>query len=454
MTNNPLGEEKIHKLIIEYSLPAMVGMMVNSLYNVVDRIFIGNSPDLGADGLAGITVAFPIMIILMSMGILFGLGGATLFSIKLGEGKRGEAEKALGNSFSMLLISGIVFMVFGQMLLRPILSMFGASATVMPYAVEYMRMIFFGAVFQVGSMGMNNFIRADGEPKTAMITMFMGAGMNILLDAVFIFGLKMGMRGAALATVMAQGISFIWVIRYFVSGKSKVKIKKENLMPELKIVKRITALGIPGASLQMANSLLNAILNKNLFLYGGDIAVSAMGIINSLQMLLLLPVIGLRQGLQPIISFNFGAAKKDRVKSAAKQGVAIATVIVVISYSLTRAFPEALIAMFNRDPVLLEFGTKALKTWFFFMPVIGFQIIAASYFQAIGQSKTAMFLTLTRQVILLIPALLIFPRFWGLDGILRAAPFADIFSFILTGAWFYFSVKNLDTSSLPRRHLS
>jgi putative MATE family efflux protein len=444
---NPLGEEKVSKLLIKYSVPAIVGMMVNSLYNIVDRIFIGNSSDLGTYGLAGITIGFPIMIILLSIGILFGVGGATLFSIKLGEGHWEEADHALGNAFALLVIAGLAFMILGQIFLRPILTLFGASEAVLPYSTEYMRVIFFGAVFQVVSMGMNNFIRADGNPKIAMLTMFLGAGINTLLDPIFIYIFKMGMTGAALATILAQCISATWVVMYFIGKRSKHKLKRKYMKLRLNIVARITSLGIPGFALQLANSLLNAILNKSLLIYGGDIAVSGMGIINSLQTIFLMPIVGIKQGVQPIISFNYGARKFSRVKEAAKLAVISATAVVVLGYIITRLFPRQIIAIFNRDPKLIDFGSYGLISWFLCMPVVGFQIIASNFFQAIGKSRSAMFLTLTRQVILLIPALIIFPRFWGINGLLHAAPFADFFSALLTGIWFYNGIKNLGKDS-------
>lgn len=444
LDKNPLGVEKIHTLLIRFSVPAIVGTMVNSLYNVVDRIFIGNAPDLGANGLAGITIAFPIMILLMSIGVLFGMGGATLFSLKMGEGRKDTAEEVLGNSFFMLVATGLVFVVLGQIFLRPILAAFGASETVLPYAMDYMRIIFIGSIFQTGSMGINNFIRADGNPRIAMITMFFGAGLNIVLDPIFIYGLKMGMKGAALATILAQACAFIWVVAYFLGKNSDAKLKKVYLKPNWSLVQTIVALGVPAASLQFANSFLNVILNKGLLFYGGDIAVSAMGIINSLKMLLMLPVIGLRQGLQPIIGFNYGAKKYDRVKQAANLGIMVATAISLFSFTITRLFPEQLIGFFNQDPELMNYGLRALKYWFLFMPVVGIQIIGSSYFQAIGKASVAMFLTLTRQVILLIPALLIFPRFWKMDGILWSTPFADFLSFLVTGIWFLAAIRQLD----------
>lgn len=445
---NPLGEEKVSKLLVKFSVPAIIGMLVNALYNVVDRIFIGKSPDLGANGIAGITIGFPIMIILLAIGILFGIGGATLFSMKLGEKKLEEAENTLGNTFTLLIVAGILFTILGQIFLKPLLISFGASNVVLPYAVEYMRIIFFGSAFQIISMGLNNFIRADGNPKIAMLTMFLGAGTNIILDPIFIYVFKMGMAGAALATILSQLISTIWVIQYFLGHRSKNKLKVKYLKLKLSLVTKITSLGIPGFAMQLANSILNAILNKSLLIYGGDIAITAMGVINSIQTILFMPIIGLNQGVQPIISFNFGAKKYSRVKEATKLAIITATIIVIIGFAITRIFPTQMISFFNDDAELLKFGKYALLTWFLCLPVIGFQVIAANFFQAIGRPRSSMFLTLTRQVILLIPALIIFPKLWGLDGLLYAAPFADFLSALLTGVWFYLAIKRLQEDSV------
>ncbi|MDF2596567.1 MAG: family efflux transporter [Clostridia bacterium] len=451
---NPLGQEKVSKLLVKFSIPAIIGMMVNALYNVVDRIFIGNSADLGSNGLAGITIGFPIMIILLAIGILFGVGGATLFSIRLGEKQQDKAENVLGNAFILLIIAGFAFMVIGQIFLKPILSAFGASEAVLPYATEYMRVIFFGAIFQVVSMGLNNFIRADGNPKIAMLTMFLGAGINILLDPLFIFVFKMGMTGAALATILAQAISTIWVVAYFFGKKSRNKLKLKYMKLRFSIVSKITSLGLPGFSMQVAASLLNMVLNKSLFLYGGDIAISSMGIINSLQTILLMPIIGLNQGLQPIVSYNFGAKQYDRIKTAVKLAITASTVIVVLGYAAIILFPEQLIALFNQEPELIAFGSDALLKWFLFLPIIGFQIICANFFQAIGRPKSSMLLTLSRQLIVLIPAIIIFPKIWGINGLFYAAPFADLVSALLTGTWFYYGIRKLGRSEFENADLS
>ena len=444
---NPLGVKKVSKLLVQFSVPAIVGMMANALYNIVDRIFIGNKADLGALGIAGITVSFPIMIILLAFGVLFGIGGSTLFAIKLGQKKEQEAEKAMGNAFTLLLIAGLSFSVLGQVFLTQILTLFGASPDVLPYAKEYMRIIFMGSTFQMMSMGMNNFIRADGNPKIAMMSMFLGAGINIVLDPIFIFVLDMGMAGAALATVISQISASIWIISYFYGKRSRNKLRRANMRLKKTLVLTIFSLGVPPFALQLANSMLNIILNKSLISYGGDLAISAMGIVNSLQTLLIMPVIGINQGVLPIISFNYGARQFDRVKEAAKLGILAATALVMVGYLTTRFIPTQMVGLFNHEPDLLELGSFALKRWFLFTPLIGFQIIGANFFQAIGRPRSAMFLTLSRQVIFLIPAILIFPLFWGLEGILFAAPFADLLSSVVTAFFFYYGMKNLEKNA-------
>ena len=309
--------------------------------------------------------------------------------------------------------------------------------------MSYMRIIFSGAVFQIVSIGLNNFLRADGQPKLAMITMFMGAGVNIILDPVFIYVLDMGMAGAALATILSQFISMVWILSYFLSKRSHHQIQVKNMPIKLSIATRITALGMPNFLLQLGNSVLNVVLNMTLLSYGGDIAVSGMGIVNSIQTILLMPITGLVQGAQPIVSFNFGAKKFQRVRETQKYAITIATIIVLLGWLATRFMPEQLVRLFNNEPELLAFGAKALQTWFLFLPVIGFQIVASNFFQATGRTRSAIFLTLTRQIILLIPAILLFSQTWGMDGLLHAAPFADACAALLTGVFYIGGIKRL-----------
>jgi putative MATE family efflux protein len=447
--HNPLGSEKIGTLILRFSVPAIIGMVVSATYNIVDRIYIGNAADLGPNGLAGITVSFPLMLIQLAIGVLFGVGGATLFAIRLGQKKPHEAEQVLGNALVLLVVTSLIYMAFGQLFLTQILALFGASETVLPYAADYLRVIFLGSVFQIVSLGLNHFIRADGSPRIAMMTMFIGAGINIILDPIFIYGFGWGMAGAAWATILAQAVSATWVVMYFVGKRSHHHLLKVNLRLNPVLVKQIAALGMPGFLLQLASSVLNTVLNKSLLTYGGDVAISGMGVINSVQTFLIMPVIGLNQGVQPIVSFNFGAHQFKRVRQAILMAMGIATAIVGTGFLITRFFPSLLVALFNRDADLMAFTVPALSTWFLLLPLVGFQILGANFFQAIGRYKTAMVLTLTRQVLILIPAVLILPMVFGLQGILYAAPLADGLAAVLTLFVFLKAVRELENILAP-----
>lgn len=440
---NPLGYENINKLILKFSIPAIAGMMINALYNVVDRIYIGNHPDLGMNGLAGIALGFPIMLILLAFGVLFGVGGATLFSIRLGEGKPEESKKVLSTAFFLLVGSSLLYMFFGKLFLEDLLRLFGGSDQIIPYSIEYMDIILYGATFQILSMGLNHFVRADGSPKIAMYTMFLGAGVNIILDPIFIFVFNWGMFGAAFATVLAQTFSAAWVLLYFRGKRSRIKMDTFVFVPS--IATKIVSLGFPGFSLQLANSMVMSVLNRSLAFYGGDLAISAMGILQSIQTFMIMPVIGLNQGTIPIISFNWGAKQYDRVRETMKYALWYAFGITSIGYLATRLFPGFLVGIFNKDDSLLELMNYAMFAWFFVVPIIGPQIIASNFFQAIGRSKMALFLTLTRQVIILIPAILILPTIWGLDGLLFSAPLSDGLSFIITSFFFIRTYKELST---------
>ncbi|MHB1391584.1 MAG: MATE family efflux transporter [Clostridia bacterium] len=438
-----LGEEKVSKLLLKFSIPAIVGMLVNALYNVVDRIFIGNS--VGPLGIAGITIGFPIMLVIMAFAMLIGIGANSLISIRLGEGKKEEAELILGNAMVLLITIALVISGIGLVLLEPLLRVFGASEAVLPYAKDYLSIILWGAVAQTVGFGMNNFIRAEGNPRIAMFTMLIGAILNTILAPIFIFIFGWGIKGAAIATVLSQAVSAVWVLYHFLGGKSTLKVHVKNLKLHLPMVVKIITLGAAPFLMQMAASLLNVIMNKNLTVYGGDIAVSGMGIVMSITMLILMPIFGINQGAQPIIGYNYGALKFDRVKKALKLAIIAATSIAFIGFIATRAFPVQLIAMFSReDAELLKFGERALKVFLIFLPIIGFQIVSAHYFQAVGKPKYAAFLSLSRQVFILIPAMLILPSLYGLEGVLMAGPLSDLTSSIITGIFLFKEVKHLN----------
>lgn len=439
-----LGEQKVINLLMKFSIPAIIGMLVNALYNVVDRIFIGNG--VGSLGIAGTTVAFPVMLVMMAFSMLIGIGANSLVSIRLGENKKEEAEVIFGNSVILLVLSSLVLTVVGLAALDPLLKLMGASDQILPYARDYLQIILIGGVFQSVGMGMNNFIRSEGNPRIAMYTMLIGAVINTVLDPILIFVFDMGMKGAAIATIFAQFVSAVWVVLYFLKGKSLLKLRLKNMMLKSSVVAGILALGIAPFAMQLAASIQNLILNASLANYGGDVAISGMGIVNSIVTLMIMPIFGINQGVQPIIGYNYGARKYDRVKEAYKLAVIFATVIVIIGWILTRVWPEQLVYLFNRtDTELINFGTLALRRFMMFLPFIGFQIVSSNYFQAVGKPRHSALLGLSRQVLILIPALLILPTFFGLNGVISAGPLADAVSTVVTGIFIFLEMKKLDT---------
>lgn len=438
-----LGEMKVLKLLMKFSIPAIVGMLVNALYNVVDRIYIGNG--VGSLGIAGITIAFPVMLVMMAFSMLIGIGANSLVSIRLGQNRKEDAQGIFGNSISLLILTSLTLSIIGLVALEPLLKLLGASELILPYARDYLQIILLGGVFQSIGMGMNNFIRSEGNPKIAMYTMLIGALINTILDPIFIFGFNWGMKGAAFATIISQAVSAIWVFRYFLRGNSLLKIRKKDLLLKLPVIRGILALGVAPFVMQIAASIQNSIMNKSLVTYGGDIAISGMGVVISIMTLMVMPIFGITQGVQPIIGYNYGAKKYDRVKEAYKLAVIFATSVVILGWIVTRLFPEQLVSMFNsEDTELIAFGTMAIKRFMIFLPFIGFQIVSSSYFQAVGKPKHSALLGLSRQVLILIPALIILPKFFGLVGVISAGPLADIFSTVVTGIFIFIEMKKLD----------
>ncbi|MGB9793081.1 MAG: MATE family efflux transporter [Thermacetogeniaceae bacterium] len=382
-----LGEEKVLMLLLKFSIPAIVAMLVNALYNVIDRIFVGNR--VGPLGIAGITIGFPMMLIMMAVGMLIGIGGNSLVSIRLGEGRRDEAELILGNAVVLMIITAVAETAIGLIFLSPLLRLFGASAEVLPYSHDYMEIILAGAIFQSLSFGMNNFIRGEGNPRVAMLTMLIGVAVNSVLCYVFIYILGMGIKGSALATVIAWGISAAWVLHYFLFGQSTLKIRTKNLRLEKKVVGRILALGSAPFALQMAACLVNTVMNKSLGYYGGDLAISGMGIVMSVLNLVMMPVIGINQGAQPIIGYNYGAKKYERVREALKLAIAGATAIVCLGFVMVQVFPEQIISLFSgKDPGLLKMGVYFLRSFLIFLPLVGFQVVSSRVFPGCGQAQT------------------------------------------------------------------
>lgn len=438
-----LGEEKISKLLLSFSLPAIIGMVVNTLYNVVDRIFIGNIPGVGSLAITGVGITLPIMTMVLAFGLLIGVGTSARISISLGKGDKETSEKLLGNAVSLIIIISIGITVLGLIFMDPLLHAFGASSETITFARDYIRIIFLGTIFALTSYGLNHSIRSDGNPKTAMFTQILGAGVNIVLNPIFIFGLNMGVKGAALATILSQLISSLWILKYFFKGNSVLKIKRENLKLNKKIIISIFTIGMSPFAMQIAQSLVQVIANTTLKTYGGDIAIGAMTIITSITMVATMPIVGINQGAQPIIGYNYGAKKYGRVRETVKYSVALATIIVTCAFLMVEIFPHVIIRVFNRDSELRDIATNGLRIYLCMLPVVGSQIVASSYFQAIGKAKISMVLSLLRQVIILIPLILIFPKFMGLTGIWVAGATSDLISTIITGSIFLVSINKM-----------
>lgn len=444
MTNsNHLQTEKISTLLLKFSIPAIVGMVVNALYNVVDRMYIGK---MGALAMTGIGLNLPFMTIIMAFGMLVGIGAAAMVSIRLGQGKVEDAEKTLGNAVSLLIIISLMMTAVGLIFKTPLLYLFGASEATIGFADDYITIILAGAIFQGVGFGVNNIIRAEGSPQIAMYTMLLGAVINIVLDPIFIFTFGMGIKGAALATIISQLASAVWVMQYFMSGKSKLKFKVKNMKLDRAIIVSMFAIGISPFSMQIAASIVTIISNNALKTTGGDIAISAMTVINAIAIFFMMPIFGINQGSQPIIGFNYGAKEYKRVKEALKLAALAATGIAVFGFALIEFFPVAMISIFNTDPELIEVTRFGMRIFLSMMPFIGFQVVSANYFQAVGKAPKAMFLSLLRQVIVLIPMLIILPKFFGLTGVWMAGPIADFTASVVTALFLFNEMRHLDDS--------
>jgi putative MATE family efflux protein len=439
-----MGEGKVPQLLLKFSIPVIIGMMVTALYNVVDRIYVGRG--VGSDGLAGITVSMPLMILMLAFAMLVGFGATSLISIRLGEKKKDEAEQILGHGLVLLIITSLILTIVGLLFIEPLLILFGASSSILPYARDYLTIILLGGVFHGVSFGINSIIRAEGNPRFAMLTMLVGGVLNTILDPLFIFTFKMGVQGAAIATILSQAVSTAWVILYFLNGPSTLKFHWKNLKLKRVIVLKIFAVGSAPFAMQVAASILTVILNIGLQRHGGDVAIAAMGIVNSIAMLILMPIFGINQGAQPIIGYNYGAQRFDRVKYTLTLAIAAATAIVITGFIAVQLFSVQLFTLFSKDDLaLITLGSRALRVFMLMLPIIGFQVVSSSYFQATGKPKQAMILALSRQVLILIPAVLILPRYFGLNGILYAGPVSDFASSLVAAVWLIIELRHLDS---------
>jgi putative MATE family efflux protein len=449
-----LGTESIAKLLFRFSIPAITGMLVNALYNVVDRIFVGQG--VNEIALGGLSLVLPLMTIGMAFAMLFGIGAANMISMRLGQGKKQEAENALDHCFFLLIGISIVMTAVGLIFIDPILSLMGAAkdSEAIVYARGYFRIILFGMVFFMTSFGMSHCTRAQGFPTMTMIGMILGAVLNTILDPIFIFVFKWGVEGAAWATIISQFASFIFLFSFISSKKAVVRLNPRVFKPDFSIIKQILAFGSAQFLLQFLMSTVQLLTNTSVGWYGadalgvdngGDVALSGMNIVGSILMLILMPVFGINQGAQPILGYNYGARNFKRVLRAYIGAIAAATIICVFGFAVIQFFSVQLVKLFapkGSDAIML-FAPRAMRIVMILLPVAGFQIVSTNFFVVTGRPKISIFLSSLRQCLALIPCLLIFGKLWGLWGVVAATPIADCFSFLLTGTLIFFEIRKL-----------
>jgi putative MATE family efflux protein len=425
-----LGTERIKKLLIEYSVPAIVAMSVTSLYNIIDSIFIGQG--VGPMAIAGLAITFPFMNLGAAFGSLVGAGASTMMSIYLGRQNRDGAIRILSNAVILNLIIGSLFAIGMLIFLDPVLRLFGASDQTIPYARSFMQVILAGNVFNHMFIGLNNMIRSSGYPKKAMVMSLLTVGINLLLAPLFIFVFHWGIRGAAAATVVAQVVGCLWVVKHFLNPIHYIHFRKGFFTLKAKIIADIFSIGMSPFLLNLCSCFIVIIMNKSFMAYGGDMAVGAFGITNRILMLFVMIVFGFNMAMQPIAGYNFGAKLYDRMMHVYRLTVIAGSITTTTGFIIAQLIPHAIARAFTSDTQLIDMAAYALRINVAIFPIVGFQIVTSSFFQSVGMAKTAIFLSLLRQVLILIPALFILPRIFGLYGIWAAAPTSDLIASIIT----------------------
>ena len=434
-----MGSGDVKKLLLQLMIPAVVAQVVNLLYNIVDRIYIGHIEGIGAAALTGVGLFAPILMLMNAFAMLIGAGGAPRTAIAMGQGDKEQAEKIISNSFTMLLIFSAVLTVVFWLGAPSMLRLFGASDTTLPYALAYSRIYILGTVFVLIVMGMNPFITAQGFAKISMLTTVIGAVINIILDPILIFVFGLGVRGAAIATVLSQAVGAIWILKFLTGPKTNLKLSRDKMKLERNIILPVMGLGISSFVMLSTESLLSISFSSSLARYGGDIAVGAMTVITSVSQLATLPLQGLCQGGQPVISFNFGAGKKDRVKEAFRFQLTLCVSYVVIFWLVMMLVPGAVAGIFTSDAALIEYTTWALRIYMAGIFAFGVQICCQQSFMALGQAKVSLLLACLRKLILLIPLIFILPHLLPdpVFGVFVAEPVSDVLAAVITAVTFF-----------------
>lgn len=443
-----LADERIGRLLIKLTIPAFFGMFVMTLYNVVDTVFIGNY--VGPMGIAGLSIVFPLQMLSIGVGQMTGMGGASLISRLIGGGQKERAELALGNSIMATFVLSAVVLVVGLSSPDYWLRLMGASESVLPYAKDYMVIILFGMVFQTAGMAFNGLVRSEGNAKVAMVGVIIGAALNIVLDAIFIIPLEMGIKGAAWATVIAQLVSVIYFLGYYLKGESHLVFYYRNLIPNIGILKPIFAIGVASLAMTLAGSLSAVLVNRVLGEYGGDYAISAFGIINRIMMFAIMPGIVIGQGLQPILGYNYGAGRYKLALKSIILALTYATSICIIAFLVLYFFPGIFIRIFSSDAELIEVSTHAAKLIFLALYIIGFAFIGQLTFQSLGKAVKSFITSLARPALFMIPMILILPKFWGLDGVWLAFPVTDGLTVVLTVILLIPEIRRFQKGAPPR----
>lgn len=435
----------IYKHILALAVPMTIAQMVQVLYNIVDRIYIGHLPGASSLALTGLGLTFPIITIVMAITNLFGMGGAPLCSIARGQQNVKRAEEVMGNTLTMLVISSFILMFLAYTFLKPVLYLFGASDASYPYAMQYMRIYLIGTPFIVIGSGMNGFINAQGFGNIGMITILAGAIVNIILDPIFIFLLGLGIQGAAIATVISQFISVAWVMSFLLGKRTLLKITKDTLKVQFGILKEILGLGMASCLMTATNGVVQVACNTMLKEFGGDVYVGLMTVVNSIRDVAMLPIHGVTAAAQPVLGYNFGAKEYDRIKKGIIFVTFITSVYMIVSWVAVLVFPEPLIRVFNSDPDMISKGISAIHIYFFGFFMMAFQISGQAVFVGLGQSKQAIFFTLFRKVFVVVPLTLLLPRLWnlGVDGIFMAEPVSNFLGGIACYTTMIFTMKKL-----------
>lgn len=441
-----LGSGSVGKLLFSLSLPTITSQIVNMLYNLVDRIYIGHmapAETVGKLALTGVGVCLPIILVISAFASLVAMGGAPRASIAEGRGESAAAEKIMGNSFTLLLLTSLVLTAVFQLFAQPLLLTFGASENTVGYALDYLRIYTLGTVFVQLTLGMNAYITAQGFTTVSMKTTLIGAGLNIVLDPVFIFGLDMGVRGAALATIFSQAVSAAWVLRFLTGSKTKWRLRRENLRPVPAVFLPCVALGLAPFIMQSTESLIAVCFNSSLLEYGGDVAVGAMTVLTSVMQFAMMPLQGLSQGAQPIVSYNFGARKAERVRAAFRCLLVSCVVYSLTFWAVVQLMPAVFIRLFNSETELVAYAAWALRIYMGATGIFGIQIACQQTFIALGNAKTSLFLAILRKIILLIPLIYILPNFFAdkAFAVFLAEPIADLLAVATTATMFFFQFR-------------